>query len=65
LDWERQQIRTKFGGEKLLGRRPSGNPRRTWKDNINIDIKEIGFQDEVWMEVDQNGVHWYSLVLAF
>ena len=27
---------------KLSGVRPLGRPRRTWEDNIRMDLKEIG-----------------------
>jgi hypothetical protein len=26
-------------------RRPLGRPRRRWKDNIKMDLREIGFGD--------------------
>jgi hypothetical protein len=28
---------------KPKGKRPLGRPRRGWKDNIKIDIREIGW----------------------
>jgi hypothetical protein len=28
---------------KPEGKRPLGRPRRRWVDNINIDLKEIGW----------------------
>ena len=27
---------------KSTGKRPLGRPRRTWEDNIRMDLKEIG-----------------------
>jgi hypothetical protein len=27
------------------GRRPLGRPRRRWEDNIEMDLREIGFGD--------------------
>jgi hypothetical protein len=33
------------------GRRPLGRPRRRWKDNIKMDLREIGFGDVDW-------IHW-------
>jgi hypothetical protein len=30
---------------KHEGKRPLGKPRRRWKDNIKIDLKEIGCLD--------------------
>jgi hypothetical protein len=31
------------------GRRPLGRPRRRWKDNIKMDVMEIGFGDVDWI----------------
>jgi len=31
---------------KPEGKRPLGKPRRTWEDNIKIDLQELGW--EVW-----------------
>jgi hypothetical protein len=28
---------------RLDGRRPLGRPRRRWKDNIKIDLQEVGW----------------------
>ena len=28
--------------EKLEGKRPLGRPRRTWKDNITMHLREVG-----------------------
>ena len=27
---------------KLAGKRPLGRPRRSWEDNIRLDLKEMG-----------------------
>jgi hypothetical protein len=29
---------------KLEGKRPLGRPRRRWKDNIIMDLREIGWE---------------------
>jgi hypothetical protein len=31
------------------GRRPLGRPRHRWKDNIKMDLKEIGCGDVDWI----------------
>jgi hypothetical protein len=33
------------------GRRPLGIPRNRWEDNIEMDLREIGFGDVDW-------IHW-------
>jgi hypothetical protein len=36
------------------GKRPLGRPRRTWEDNINMDLQEIGGGHGDWMELAQD-----------
>ena len=43
-------------GKRLLGR-----PRRTWKDNIKIDLREVGGGGD-WMELAQDRDRWRALV---
>jgi hypothetical protein len=33
------------------GRRPLGRPRRRWEDNIEMDLREIGFGDVDWINL--------------
>jgi hypothetical protein len=33
-----------------LGKRPLRRPGRKWGDNIKMDLREIGSEDEKWME---------------
>jgi hypothetical protein len=39
---------------KPEGKRPFERPRRRWKDNINMDIKEIMCEVVDWIQVTQN-----------
>jgi hypothetical protein len=43
---------------KLEGKRPIERPRLRWKDNIKVDLKEVGCGDVVWNE------RWLLLVDA-
>jgi hypothetical protein len=36
------------------GRRPLGRPRHRWKDNIKMDLREIGFGDVDWINLAQD-----------
>jgi hypothetical protein len=36
---------------KSEGKRPLGRPRRRWKDNIRMDIKEIGWEGVDWIHL--------------
>jgi hypothetical protein len=42
LETERREIYKRFSIQKLDGKRGLGNPRRRWKDNIKIHLKETG-----------------------
>jgi hypothetical protein len=48
--------------KKPAGRRPLGRPRPTWKDNIRIDLKEIGLEDVVWIDLAQDMNMWQAVV---
>ena len=44
------------------GRRPLGIPRRRWKDNIKMDLEEVGRGCGDWMELAQDRDMWRALV---
>jgi hypothetical protein len=46
-------------GRKLLGR-----PRRRWKDNIKMNLQEVGFWGMDWIELTQDRNRWWALVSA-
>jgi hypothetical protein len=39
---------------KPEGKRPLGRPRRRWEDNIKMDIEEVEWGREEWMELAQD-----------
>ena len=47
---------------KLDGKRPLGRPRHRWKDNIKMDLQEVGRGCGDWMEVAQDRDRWRALV---
>ena len=47
---------------KPEGKRPLGRRRSRWKDNIKMDLKEVGGGCEDWMELAQDRDRWRSLV---
>jgi len=49
---------------KPEGRRPLGRPRRRWKDNIRMDLREVGCGRVDWMELAQDRDRWSALVSA-
>ena len=47
---------------KPEGKRPLGRPRRTWEDNIKMDLQEVGGGRGDWMELAQDRDRWRALV---
>jgi hypothetical protein len=47
---------------KPEGKRPLGRPRRTWEDNIKMDVQEAGGGRGDWMELAQDSDGWQALV---
>jgi hypothetical protein len=44
------------------GKRPLGRARRSWEDNIKMDLGEIGIDGANWMRLAQNRVQWQAFV---
>jgi len=49
---------------KLEEKRKLGRPRRTWEDNIKMDLQEVGFGCMDWIELAQDRDRWRALVNA-
>jgi hypothetical protein len=47
---------------KPEGKRPLGRPRRRWVDNIQIDLREIGWDSRDWIDLAQDRDQWRALV---
>jgi hypothetical protein len=43
---------------KPEGKRPPGRLRRSWLDNIKMDLREIGWDGKDWIDLDQNRGQW-------
>jgi hypothetical protein len=43
-------------------KRPMGRPRRSWKDNIKMDLQEVGGGCGDWMELAQDSDRWREIV---
>ena len=50
--------------EKPEGKRPLGGPSRKWKDNIKMDLQEVGCRGMEWIELAQDRERWRELVNA-
>ena len=46
------------------GKRPLGRSRCRWKDNIKIDLQEVGCGGMDWLELAQDRERWRAVVNA-
>jgi hypothetical protein len=46
---------------KPEGKRAVGRPRRSWVDNIKIDLREIGWDGMDWIDLAQDRDQWRAL----
>jgi hypothetical protein len=49
---------------KPEGKRPLGRPRRSWEDNIKIDLQEVECGDRDWIELAEDTDRWRAVVNA-
>jgi hypothetical protein len=49
-----------FGRPK--GKKPLGRLRRSWKDNIKMDLREIRIDVANWIRLAQDRVQWRAFV---
>lgn len=47
---------------KAEGKRQVGRPEHRWEDNIERDLREIGWSDRGWIDLAQNRSQWRALV---
>jgi hypothetical protein len=44
------------------GKRPLGRHRRRWKNNIKMDLREIGIDGANWIRLAHNRVQWQAVL---
>jgi hypothetical protein len=49
---------------KLERKRPLGRPRCRWVDNVEMDLREIGWDGLDWIYMAQNRDQWRTVVNA-
>ena len=49
---------------KPEGRKPLGRPRGRWRDNIRMDLQEVGCRYMDWIGLAQDRDRWRTLVSA-
>jgi hypothetical protein len=47
---------------KPEGKRPLGRPRHRWKDDIKMDLQEVGWECMDWIDLAQDRDRWLTLV---
>jgi len=47
---------------KPEGKRQLGRPKIRWKDNIKMDLQEVGYGGTDWIELAQDRNRWQTLV---
>jgi hypothetical protein len=47
---------------KPEGRNPHGRPRHRWEYNIRKDLKEVRWEVENWVHLDQDRNQWRALL---
>jgi len=60
----RFEVFTGFWWGNLREREPLGRTRRRWKDNIKMDLQEVGCEGMEWIDVAQDRDRWWALVYA-
>ena len=53
-----------FWWGKPEGKRLLGRPRRSWEDNIKMDLQEVGCGGMDWIDLAQDKDMWRALVNA-
>jgi hypothetical protein len=61
--WERKGVYRVWVG-KPEGKRPLGGPRHRWENNIQIDLREVGFGGIYWIELALDRDRWRALMNA-
>jgi hypothetical protein len=49
---------------KPAGKKPPGRPRYRWKDNMKMDLQEVGCEGIDWIDVVQDRDRWRALLNA-
>ena len=62
MEKSRKSFRVLVG--KLEGRRPLERPRRRWKDNNKLDLREVGCDPGEWIDLAEDRDQWWASVRA-
>jgi hypothetical protein len=63
--WRRGEVHTdRVFVMKPEGERPLGRPSLRWKDNIKMDLQEVGWEGMDWIDLAEDRDRWRALVNA-
>ena len=63
-EWKKVRNAFKMLTGTPAGKRPLGRPRRSWEDNIRMDLKGMGINTTNWVDLAQDRSYWRALVNA-
>ena len=49
---------------KTESKGPLGRPRRTWEDNIKMDLREVDYDPKDWIAIAEDRDQWRAYVRA-
>jgi hypothetical protein len=55
-------MHTGYWWESKKEKKTLGRSRRRWEDNINRDLRELGWQGMDWIDLAQDRDQWRALV---
>jgi len=60
--WETGEMHTGFCWGCLREKNPLARPSPRWKDNIKVDLQEVGWGGRDWIDLAEDGDRWPALV---
>ena len=60
--WGTGEVPTGFWWGTHNAKRPLERPRHRWKDDIKMDLQEVGWEGMDWIALAQDRDRWWALV---
>jgi len=60
--WGTGEVPTGFRWGTHNAKRPLERPRHRWKDDIKMDLQEVGWEGMDWIALAQDRDRWWALV---
>jgi hypothetical protein len=62
IPWINDLSENRYWWESEKQKRPLGRPKRRWVDNIKMDLREIGWDGVIWIDMAQDRDQWRAVV---